>query len=151
MSHRAGPPTEPRRETTRAWPFENRVDDEPIRRPEQFVARSGDGTEAVVVRIGLGDAQLVLVDGEGGWDRWVYASTEEATRIAESLGVPVHVGEFPEATRVRMNQRVRTAEDFRRRGAYPEQGRVGPIRSYPENRPRRVEAPATQAPPEAPG
>ena len=151
MSHRADPATRSQREPSRAWPFENRVDDEPIRRPEPFVDRRGAGTEAVVVRIGLNDAQLVLVAGDGGWDRWVYGSTEEATRVAETLGVPVHVGEFPEATRVRMNQRVRTADDFRRHGAYPEQGRVGPIRSYPENRPRLVEEPASPAPPEGSG
>lgn len=126
---------------SRAWPFEDRVDDEPVRSPEQFVARAVEPTEAIVVRIGLNGAQLVLVDGQGDWTRWVYTSEEEAHGIASSLGVPVHVGEFPEATRVRMNARQRPAEDFDR-AAYPEQGRVGPVRPYPENRPRRLDRPA---------
>jgi hypothetical protein len=108
-----------------------------IESPEEFVSIRGEGTEAVVVRIGGHDAQLVLVDGEGAWDRWVYHSLVEAKGVAESLGVPVHVGEYPEKTRVRMNARRRTTEEFDR-GAYPEQGRVGPVSSYPENRPRRA-------------
>lgn len=125
----------------RAWPFEDKP--EPSRRlknPQDFVqARGEDGTEAVVVRIGLNDAQLVVVDGRGSWDRWVYHSMEEARQEAEKLGVPVHVGEYPEKTRVRMNSYQRPAPDFDR-AAYPEQGQVGPVISYPENRPRRLDA-----------
>ncbi|MDQ3986059.1 MAG: hypothetical protein M3280_06125, partial [Actinomycetota bacterium] len=124
----------------RAWPFENKP--EPVRRlksPEDFVARYGDGAEAVCVRIGLHDAQVVLVDREGRWDRWVYHSLDEAKEIAENLGVPVHIGEFPEETRVRMNAYQRPAADFDA-GAYPEQGHVGPVIEYPENRPRRIDA-----------
>ena len=124
----------------RAWPFENKP--EPVRRlksPEDFVSRYGDGTEAVCIRIGLHDAQVVLVDKQGRWDRWVYHSLDEAQRIADNLGVPVHVGEFPEETRVRMNAYRRPAGDFDL-GAYPEQGHVGPVIEYPENRPRRVDA-----------
>lgn len=127
---------------SRAWPFEDKP--EPTRRlkdPQDYVrARGVDGTEAVVVRIGLNDAQIVLVDAKGAWDRWVYHSMEEAQRIAESLGVPVHVGEYPEKTRVRMNSYQRPAPDFDR-AAYPEQGQVGPVISYPENRPRRLDVP----------
>ncbi len=123
----------------RAWPFENVPEGgrRRIRTPEEFVGRR-DGTEAVVVRIGLNDAQLVLVDGTGAWDRWVYHSLEEATSVAQSLGVAVHEGHYPEELRVRMNARVRPPEEFDR-GAYPEQGRVGPVMPYPENRPRRGE------------
>lgn len=123
----------------RAWPFEDKP--EPTRRvshPEQFVERAGEGTEAIVVRIGLHDAQLVLVDAKGAWDRWVYHSLDEAKEVAEGLGVPVHVGEYPEATRVRMNAYQRPSEDFDR-APYPEQGHVGPVIEYPENRPRRVD------------
>lgn len=108
------------------------------RTPRDFVGAAGDGAEAVVVRIGLHDAQLVVVDSEGGWDRWVYRSVEEATATAEGLGIPVHVGEYPEPLRVRMNSYRRPPEDFER-GAYPEQGAVGPVIPYPENRPRRIE------------
>lgn len=126
---------EQRRE--RAWPFEDVPEGgrRRIRTPEEFVAQR-EGTEAVVVRIGLNDAQLVLVDGSGAWDRWVYHSEEEAMEVARSLGVDVHEGHYPEQLRVRMNARVRPPEEFDR-GAYPEQGRVGPVIPYPENRPRR--------------
>lgn len=123
----------------RAWPFEDKP--EPTRRmkePRDFVAARGEGTEAVVVRIGLNDAQVVLIDGDGGWDRWVYHSLDEAREVAEGLGVPVHIGEYPEKTRVRMNSRPRPPADFDR-AAYPEQGQVGPVISYPENRPRRLD------------
>jgi hypothetical protein len=124
----------------RAWPFEDKP--EPTRRakvPEDFLKQRGaEGAEAVVVRIGAHDAQLVLVDGEGFWDRWVYPSMEEAQSAAESLGIPAHTGEFPEETRVRMNSYVRPLESFDA-GAYPEQGHVGPVMEYPENRPRRID------------
>lgn len=131
---------------SRAWPFEDvsegGVDPSKVRYPQDFVALAGEGTDAVVVRIGLHDAQLVLVDAEGRWSRWVYHSTEEAEGVARSLGVPVHVGEYPEDLRVRMNAHQRPREDFDR-GAYPEQGAVGPVINYPENRPRRVEGAET--------
>ncbi|MEA2485581.1 MAG: hypothetical protein QOD46_692 [Actinomycetota bacterium] len=132
------------RSVSRAWPFEGKSEEEPIRDPDGFVARSGEGTEAVVIRIGLRDAQLVLVDADGGWRRWVYPSVESAETVARSLSVPVHVGEYPEATRVRMNQHRRTASDFDR-GAYPEQGEVGPVIPYRENRPRRLEPEGKEA------
>ena len=124
----------------RAWPFEDKP--EPTRRlknPEDFIAARGrDRTEAVVVRIGLNDAQVVLIDGDGFWQRWVYHSMDEAEKAANDLGVPVHVGEYPEKTRVRMNAYQRPAADFDR-AAYPEQGNVGPVIEYPENRPRRLD------------
>ena len=122
----------------REWPFQDKP--EPTRRlksPEDFVAaRGSEGTDAVCIRIGLNDAMIVLIDGRGAWDRWVYHSLAEAKQIAEGLGVPVHVGEYPEKTRVRMGSYRRPDWDFDR-GAYPEQGGVGPVIPYPENRPRR--------------
>jgi hypothetical protein len=128
---------------SRAWPFEDTPEGgrlaHPVRTPQEFVAEAGEGAEAVVVRIGLNDAQLVVIDAEGAWDRWVYHSLDEATKIAGQLGLEVHVGEFPEALRVRLNVRRRPAEEFEA-GAYPEQGRVGPVIPYPENRPRRIES-----------
>ena len=123
----------------RAWPFENTP--EPtrrprgIKRPRDYVSVHGEGTEAVIVRIGLHDAQLVLVAPNGAWERWVHHSVEEAERAAESLGVPVHVGEYPEELRVRINSHRRSPEEYRD-AAYPEQGKVGPVSGYPENRPR---------------
>lgn len=120
----------------RAWPFEDKPE-APVRArfPADFAERDRTGTEAVVIRIGLNDAQLVLVDGDGRWDRWVYHSLDEARGEAEKLGVPVHVGEYPEEVRVRMNAYRRPSDDFDR-AAYPEQGAVGPVIPYPENRPR---------------
>lgn len=126
---------------SRAWPFENAEADAKIRTPQQFVEKLGkEGSEAVVIRIGMNDAQLVLVDGRGRWERWVYHSVEEASRVAESLGLEVHVGEYPEETRVRIGQYVPPAEHFER-DAYPEQGEVGPVFPYPENRERKAEPP----------
>ena len=123
---------------TRTWPFENQNEQERFRQPADFVAARGDGCEAVVIRIGLHDTQLVLVDAGGAWDRWVYHSEAEAKEAADALGTPVHVGEYPEEMRVRMNAFQRPAESFEA-GAYPEQGAVGPVIPYPENRPRRLD------------
>lgn len=122
----------------RAWPFEDVAEHGRIRKPEDFVTYK-DGTEAVVIRIGLHDAQLVLVAGSGEWQRWVYHSMEEATEVAARLGVPVHEGEYPEEMRVRINAYRRPPRDYDE-AAYPEQGAVGPVMPYPENRPRRLDA-----------
>ena len=125
---------------SRAWPFEGTPDHGTIRTPEQFVEYRGQGAEAVVIRIGLNDAQLVLVDRQGDWQRWVYHSMDEATAVAEKLRIPVHVGEYPEEMRVKINSFQRPAGDYDR-AAYPEQGGVGPVMPYPENRPRRLDDP----------
>ncbi|MGH2828070.1 MAG: hypothetical protein ACRDKF_14000 [Actinomycetota bacterium] len=104
--------------------------------PEEYIVGNREGMEAVVIRIGAGEAQLVLVDSQGSWDRWVYDSIDACTAKAEELGISdVHIGEYPEKTRVRMNAYRRTEDSFAA-GAYPEQGVVGPVNAYPENRPR---------------
>ena len=104
--------------------------------PQDFVGSNPDGIEAMVIRIGAGDAQLVLVDSDGRWDRWVYHSVEECTAVAKELGITqLHEGEYPEKTRVRMNAYRKPTEDFAS-GAYPEQGQVGPVIPYSENRRR---------------
>ena len=104
--------------------------------PEDFVAENAEGIEAIVIRIGAGDAQLVLIDADGRWDRWVYHSVEESTAKAKELGIKVlHEGEFPEKTRVRMNAYQKPKEEYASPG-YPEQGQVGPVIPYQENRPR---------------
>jgi hypothetical protein len=133
----------------RSWPFEDvpegGISPPSAGAPEDFLAVAGNTAVAVVVRIGLHDAQLVLVAESGYWNRWVYHSMEEAEEVARSLGVSVHVGEFPEEIRVVMNAYVRPREDFDR-AAYPEQGGVGPVIPYPENRPRRIREGETQTP-----
>jgi hypothetical protein len=104
--------------------------------PGDFVGSSPEGIEAVVIRIGAGDAQLVLVDSDGRWDRWVYHSVEECTAVARELGIAeLHEGEYPEKTRVRMNAYQKPSGAYED-GAYPEQGQVGPVIPYPENRRR---------------
>ncbi len=108
-----------------------------MRLPRHFVEQR-PGTEVVAVRIGLHDAQLVLVDEIGRWQRWVYHSVEEAKAVAESLDITVHDGEYPEELRVKINSYQRPSQDFDHH-AYPEQGSVGPVIPYPENRPRRVD------------
>jgi hypothetical protein len=118
-----------------------------VRTPAHFVEQR-EGTEAVVIRIGLNDAQLVLVDGVGAWQRWVFHSVEEATEIAEGLGLTVHVGEYPEELRVKINSYRRPQADFDRH-AYPEQGGVGPVMPYPENRPRRMDVLEQEAAPDS--
>ena len=123
---------------SRAWPFEGVEEREKFRQPQHFIEARGQGIEAVVIRIGMNDAQLVLVDADGRWQRWVYHSENEAKAVADELGTPVHVGEYPEELRVRINKYQRTPEDFDR-AAYPEQGAVGPVIPYPENRPRRLD------------
>ena len=127
--------------TERAWPFEDVPEGgRRIRDPEDFVERDREGTESVIVRIGLHDAQLVLVDGAGRWERWVYPSVEEARQVAEGLEItPIHEGEYPEELRVRINSYQRPAASFDE-AAYPEQANVGPVIPYPENRPRRAPA-----------
>jgi hypothetical protein len=109
-----------------------------------FVAGHAD-VEAVLVRIGLNDAQLVLVDADGGWDRWVFHSVDEARTAANELDVKIHDGAFPDDMRVRMNARLRPRAEFDS-GAYPEQGKVGPVIPYRENRPRRTGPPFRSKP-----
>jgi hypothetical protein len=104
--------------------------------PGDFVGSSPEGIEAVVIRIGAGEAQLVLVDSDGRWDRWVYHSVEECTAVARELGIAeLHEGEYQEKTRVRMNAYQKPSGAYED-GAYPEQGQVGPVIPYPENRRR---------------
>src|SRR5438874_4860340 len=56
-----------------------------LRSPKEFLGAHGREADAVVIRIGLNDAQLVIVDADGAWERWVYHSVNEAVEAAESL------------------------------------------------------------------
>jgi hypothetical protein len=126
---------------TRAWPFEGKSEGvDKIRSPQDFLKKLGtEETEAVVIRIGRNDAMLVLVAATGRWERWVYHSMEEALAAGRSLGVTLHEGEYPEELRVRIGKFQPGPEHYDR-SAYPEQGEVGPVIPYPENRPRQIPA-----------
>lgn len=130
----------------RAWPFEDVPEATGPRRPldpREFVLQRGaEGTDAVITRIGLSGYQLVLVDAEGFWDKWVYPTEDAARAAASDAGVTsIHSGSYPEETRIRMNAWRRPKEDLDH-APYPEQGRVGPVIPYPENRPRDLDRPA---------
>jgi hypothetical protein len=60
--------------------------------------------EAVLQRCGLDTYDLVLVDVEGNWTRWVFSSEEEAVAVARDLGVSLHRG-WDERMARRMNRR----------------------------------------------
>jgi len=48
--------------------------------------------EAVLQRCGLNTYDLLLIDLDGVWTRWVFPSDDVARGAAESLGVPLHEG-----------------------------------------------------------
>jgi hypothetical protein len=125
---------------SRAWPFQETAEGTGPTRPpdvDGFVERNpADQTDAVVTRIGLSGFQLVLVAQDGSWDKWVYPTKQDAIEAAQAAGIGnVHKDSYPEEVRVRMNAYQRPRADFDS-GAYQEQGRVGPVKPYPENRPR---------------
>ena len=129
---------------SRAWPFEGVTERQKFNRPDEFVETFGTETEAVVIRIGLNDAQLVLVAPNGFWTRWVYHSTDEAKDAAQELGLTTHEGEYPEELRVKINKNVRDPHDLDR-APYPEQASVGPVIPYSENRLRRRDHPSKES------
>lgn len=60
--------------------------------------------EAVLQRCGIDTYDLVLVDLEGNWTRWVFASEEAAVEAADALDIPIHRG-WDERMNRRMNLR----------------------------------------------
>ena len=48
--------------------------------------------DAVVQRIGRDTWDLILIDGEGAWDRWVFESEDAASNAARRAGAEVHEG-----------------------------------------------------------
>jgi hypothetical protein len=60
--------------------------------------------EAVLQRCGRDTWDLVLIDVDGSWTRWVFVSREAAEAAAEDLGVPLHEGWDARMTQ-RMNRR----------------------------------------------
>ena len=57
--------------------------------------------EAVLQRCGLDTFDLILIDLDGNWTRWVFPSKERAEAVAADLEVPLHEG-----WDARMNKRV---------------------------------------------
>jgi hypothetical protein len=60
--------------------------------------------EAVLQRCGLDTFDLLLIDLEGNWTRWVFPSQEAAEAVAEQIEVPLHPGWDDRMTK-RMNKR----------------------------------------------
>jgi hypothetical protein len=60
--------------------------------------------EAVLQRLGEDTFDLLLIDVEGNWTRWVFPSEEVAAWVAKDLGIPFHRGWDDRMTR-RMNKR----------------------------------------------
>ena len=52
-------------------------------------AASRSGVDAVIQRIGHETWDLILVDADGAWDRWVLGSEAEARSVAEGAGATV--------------------------------------------------------------
>jgi hypothetical protein len=69
----------------------------------KFVTYQRD-VEALLQRCGLDTYDLLLIDFQGNWTRWVFPSEDEAVEVADSLGVPLHRGWNDRMTR-RMNKR----------------------------------------------
>jgi len=60
--------------------------------------------EAVLQRCGRDTYDLLLIDLNGNWTRWVFQAEEMAAWVAEDLGVKLHRGWDDRMTR-RMNKR----------------------------------------------
>jgi hypothetical protein len=62
------------------------------------------GVEAVLQRCGRETHDLVLIDPEGNWTRWVFTSEGAAVAAAQDLEVPLHRG-WDDRIAKRMNKR----------------------------------------------
>ena len=60
--------------------------------------------EAVLQRCGVDTFDLILIDPDGNWTRWVFPSQEAAEVVADRLEIPVH-HEWDERMVKRMNKR----------------------------------------------
>ena len=74
-------------------------------------AKGRAGIEAVVQRIGHETWDLVVVDGDGAWDRWVFDSQAGARAAAEAAGASAHDGWTDE-----LAQRVTHRDEWRTPG-----------------------------------
>jgi len=71
----------------------------------RFAKEHSEGLDAVVQRIGLDTFDLLLIDGDGNWTRWVTTSKESAEAAAKELGAQVHDGWDADELAKRMNRR----------------------------------------------
>ena len=69
----------------------------------RFTMLRGD-VEAVLQRCGLNTFDLILIDPQGNWTRWVFPSEEIAEAAARDLEIPLHRG-WDERMERRMNRR----------------------------------------------
>jgi hypothetical protein len=60
--------------------------------------------EAILQRCGLNTFDLLLIDANGNWTRWVFTSEETAVAVAEDLDLPLH-RDWDERMTRRMNRR----------------------------------------------
>jgi hypothetical protein len=60
--------------------------------------------EAVIQRCGRDTFDLLLIDVDGNWTRWVFPSQEVAEAAAADLQVPLHQG-WTERMAARLNRR----------------------------------------------
>jgi hypothetical protein len=67
--------------------------------------------EAVLQRLGKDTWDLVLIDLEGNWTRWVFVSSELAEAAAQDLELPLHEG-----WDARMNQRMNRRDHWNQPG-----------------------------------
>ena len=69
----------------------------------KFVWMHSD-VEAVLQRSGVDTYDLVLIDVDGNWTRWVFTSEQIAETVADRLDIPLH-REWDERMVKRMNKR----------------------------------------------
>jgi hypothetical protein len=55
-------------------------------------ARGRQGLGALVQRIGRDTWDLIVIDAEGAWERWVFGSRDAAEAAARSVGIEAHDG-----------------------------------------------------------
>ncbi|HEX2266846.1 MAG TPA: hypothetical protein VHI97_01420 [Actinomycetota bacterium] len=62
------------------------------------------GVEAVLQRCGIDTFDLILIDLDGNWTRWVFPSQEAAEVVTDRLEIPLH-REWDDRMVKRMNKR----------------------------------------------
>ena len=63
--------------------------------------------DAVVQRIGRDTWDLILIDADGAWDRWVFESQEAASEVARQVGAELREGWSDD-----LSQRVTRRDDW---------------------------------------